>query len=236
MRFTAIDFETANSSPLSACSIGVVVFEDGVPIKEWVTFIRPPEEYSKFNWYNIKIHGIKPYRVEDAPTFDQVWELLREDVAGQLIVCHNAMFDTAVLRKLLEYYHIDVPEFTYVCTVKISQKLWPNMENHKLDTVSEALGIELDHHRALSDSRACGYILARAMEQLCVTDIDELADMIGMRVGRVSGGEHTSCSTAEEIRQKIETEKKKELKRQRYFARCAAMKTAEGKKQAKREE
>ena len=110
MRFVSIDFETANASPLSACSIGVVVFEDGVPVKSLVSLIQPPEEFGKFNWYNVKIHGIKQSMVQDAPTFDQVWERIREDVAGGIVVCHNAVFDTSVLRRLLEYYRIKVPE------------------------------------------------------------------------------------------------------------------------------
>ena len=66
MKFTAIDFETANASMLSACSIGVVEFEDNVPVKETITLIRPPEEYGKFNWYNVRIHGIKKNMVKDA--------------------------------------------------------------------------------------------------------------------------------------------------------------------------
>lgn len=217
MRYTAIDFETANSSPLSACSIGVVVFEDGVSIRESIHLIRPPKEFGKFNWYNMRIHGIKPAMVADQPTFDQVWEEIQEDIADTLIVCHNAMFDTSVLCKLLNYYQLPMPHFLYVCTVKISQKVWPEMENHKLDTVSEELQIALDHHEALSDARACGLILARAMKQLHCRSIEELADEIGMRIGQVSASGHVSCSTAEEIRQKIESQKKKETRRLRYY-------------------
>ena len=67
MKFTAIDFETANASMLSACSIGVVEFEDNVPVRETITLIRPPEECGKFNWYNVRIHGIKASMVKDAP-------------------------------------------------------------------------------------------------------------------------------------------------------------------------
>lgn len=227
MRYTAIDFETANSSPLSACSIGVVVFEDGVPIRESIHLIHPPEEFGKFNWYNVRIHGIKSAMVADQPTFAEVWNEIQSDIADTLIVCHNAMFDTAVLCKLLTYYQIPLPDFLYVCTVKISQKVWPDMENHKLDTVSEALQIELDHHEALSDARACGFILARAMQQLRCMEIDELADAIGMRIGKISDSEHISCSTAEEIQQKIESQKRKEIRRLRYYkyhAKAAAQK------------
>ncbi len=204
----------------------VVVFENGEIVKEWVSYIKPPKEYGKFNWYNIRVHGIKPRMVEHAPTFEELWEELREDVEGQLIVCHNAMFDTAVLRKLLEFYQIPIPEFSYVCTVKISQKVWPEMENHKLNTVAEDLGIQLNHHEALSDSRACGYILAKAIKQLHIHDIDELAETIGMRVGKITSDGHISCSTAEEIRRKIESQKKKEISRRRYYAQRAKMKVA----------
>lgn len=222
MKYVAIDFETANSSPLSACSIGTVVFEDGTPVRERVTLIRPPKEFGKFNWYNIRIHGIKPAMVTHAPHFDAVWQELKDDIEGSLIVCHNAMFDTSVLCKLLEYYEIPIPDFTYVCTVKISQKIWPDMENHKLDTVSEQLNIGLDHHEALSDARACGLILARAMQELSCQTIEELAEQIGMRIGSVSRQHRISCSTAEEIRRKIESQKKKESSRRRYYAHCRA--------------
>ena len=218
MKYVAIDFETANSSPLSACSIGVAVFEKNQPVREYVHLIRPPKEFGKFHWYNVRIHGIKPAMVAHQPTFDELWPELKKDIEGSLIVCHNAMFDTAVLCKLLEYYHIPIPPFTYVCTVKISQKIWPEMENHKLDTVSEELHIRLDHHEALSDARACGLILAHAFDEMHCDTIEELAELIGMRIGQVTAQERISCSTAEEIRRKIESQKKKELSRKRYYA------------------
>ena len=41
----------------------------------------------------------------------------------------------------------------------------PEAENHKLNTMCNLLGIELDHHHAGSDSRACGKILLRCLEE-----------------------------------------------------------------------
>lgn len=219
MRYTAIDFETANSSMLSACSLGVVVFEDGVPIAEHITFIKPPEQFGKFNWYNVRIHGIKPAMVKDAPTFDQVWAKIHQYIEGQLIVCHNAAFDTVVLCKLLEYYGIEIPEFDYVCTVKLSQQLWPEMENHKLDTVCNDLNIVLNHHEALSDARACGYIFGKAMFSQHCSCAEDLLDALEIRKGHVSKAGKQSCSTSEEIRKKIISDKKKQESRRRYLAR-----------------
>lgn len=218
MRYTAIDFETANSSMLSACSIGVVVFEDGVPVHETITLIRPPEQYGKFNWYNVRIHGIKAAMVKDAPTFDQLWPEIREYIENQLIVCHNAVFDTSVLCRLLEYYGIAIPKFQYVCTVKISQELWPEMENHKLDTVCHDLGISLNHHEALSDARACGLIFAAAWKEQHCTQLSDLLDALEMRAGSVSAEGRQSCSTSQEIRRKMISNKKKQENRRKYFA------------------
>lgn len=203
MKFTAIDFETANASMLSACSIGVVEFNDNIPIREIRTFIRPPEECAKFNWYNIRIHGITPSMVRNAPTFDQVWKRIRSSIENQLVICHNASFDTVVLCRLLEYYQIPIPEFDYICTVKVSQQLWPEMENHKLDTVCNDLHISLNHHEALSDARACGLIFAQALKSQQCTKLSDLLQIIHMRVGHVSSEGRQSCSTAEEIHRQL---------------------------------
>lgn len=218
MRYTAIDFETANASMLSACSIGLVVFEDGVPIHECITLIRPPEEFGKFNWYNVRIHGIKASMVTDAPTFDQIWPNLQPYIENQLVVCHNAAFDTVVLCRLLEYYGFPIPEFDYLCTVKVSQQLWPEMENHKLDTVCTDLDIGLNHHEALSDARACGYILAAALRSQHCTCTEDLLEALEMRIGHVSPSGRQSCSTSEEVRRKMIAEKKKQESRRRYYA------------------
>lgn len=206
MKYVAMDFETANASPVSACAIGVSVFEDDVLLRSGAYLIRPPKEHDTFHWYNTKVHGIRRSMVTDAPTFDALWPLLRDDVEGSVLVCHNAMFDTAVLCKTLTHYDLPVPNCHYICTVKVSQKVWPDMENHKLDTVSTALGIALNHHEAGSDALACGMILQAALHTLACADADALADKIGMRLGSISPQGNVSCSTAQEIaRQKAQS-------------------------------
>ena len=41
----------------------------------------------------------------------------------------------------------------------MSRRLLPQLPNHKLNTLCDFLDLELDHHRAGSDSLACGEIL-----------------------------------------------------------------------------
>ena len=196
MDFTAIDFETGNSYYTSACSIGVSVFENNEPVKQYSRFIKPPQEAGNFHWYNVKIHGIKQSDLENEPNFAEVWAEIKQDIENKTLVCHNAVFDTAVLRKCLEFYNIPFPNFNYICTVKVSQKLWPDLENHKLDTVSSFLGIELNHHEAGSDAHACGLILHYALKQTGAKNIDELADKLGIRLEFVGKNKHISCSCA----------------------------------------
>lgn len=200
MRYIALDFETGNASRLSACALGVSIFEDQTPAGELVTLIKPPAQVGKFHWGNVRVNHIKESMVVDAPTFDIVWRELADRVDGSVLVCHNAMFDTAVLCACLAHYHLPVPDCRYVCTVKVAQRVWPQLINHKLDTVAGALGIALNHHEAGSDARAAGLILQAALRETGCADVDALAHRIGMRLGRISCMGTVPCSIAKETR------------------------------------
>ncbi len=200
MRYLALDFETGNASRLSACALGVSIFEDNTLVAEQTTLIKPPAQVGKFHWGNVRVNHIKESMVVDAPTFDEVWQgAIAELAEGSVLVCHNAMFDTAVLCACLAHYHLPVPECRYVCTVKVAQRVWPQLQNHKLDTVSQTLGIELNHHEAGSDARAAGLILQAALRETASADADELAQKIGMRLGRISCMGTVPCSIAKEF-------------------------------------
>ena len=76
-------------------------------------------------------------------------------------VAHNASFDMGVLRRCLESYEIEwKPYAKAICTVIMGRSLLPGI-SHKLDAMSQYFGLELDHHHAGSDSRACAEILLR---------------------------------------------------------------------------
>lgn len=196
MRYVAMDFETGNSYYTSACSIGLAYYEDNQLTGTETFLIRPPESVGKFHWYNVKIHGIKRSQVKDQPTFDEIWRKIQDKVDGSVIVCHNAVFDTEVLCRCLEFYQLPLPTCRYICTVKVSQKVWPDLENHKLNTVADALGIKLNHHEAGSDAYACGEILQCALKATQSTDAQDLADKLGMQLGVISPEGRRQCSSA----------------------------------------
>ena len=96
MRYFALDFETGNASPLSACALGVSIFEDGRLVGERVSLLRPPACAGKFHWGNVRVNHIKENMVQDAPSFASFWRELAPLAEGSVLVAHNAMFDTGL--------------------------------------------------------------------------------------------------------------------------------------------
>jgi DNA polymerase-3 subunit epsilon len=184
--FVAIDFETATWG--SACAIGLAHFEDGVKIDERYTLINPQISARRWDFGAIRIHGIRPNDVLDAPTFADIWPELIHYAACYPLVAHNANFDIGVLRAELARSNLASPTIRYGCSMQLARSAWPKRrlkdledatvdqiraapENHKLSTLSEFLEIELDHHNALSDAVACGEITVRAVDQLGATTL-----------------------------------------------------------------
>ena len=123
---------------------------------------------------NIQIHGITPDQVAHKPKFDALWDRIRPHLEGRILVAHYAVFDTRVLRSLLKTYHLEKPQASYACTVEISRRVWPDLPNHKLDTVAGHLGYSFHHHQALDDARACAYIVLKAAEIVGASSMEEL--------------------------------------------------------------
>ena len=125
MRYLALDFETGNASPLSACALGASVFEDNQLVDEKISLIRPPECVGRFHWGNVRVNHIKEKMVADAPSFAEVWEPLADIAEGSVIVCHNAMFDTKCALQLSGALRTRRrPNAGTDCTVKVSKRVW----------------------------------------------------------------------------------------------------------------
>jgi len=151
--FIAIDFETAIKHHI--CSVGIVTVERGEIIDEFHTLIQPPN--NEYNWYNIQVHGITEKETENIPFFDGVYNEIKKRICGKTLVAHNESFDRNVLLKTMADYNIDYSDLNisnkWECTLKIFRAKGYNPA--KLDACCNIHGIELEHHDALSDARAC---------------------------------------------------------------------------------
>lgn len=155
-RIVALDVETPNRLNNRVCSIALTVLTGGEIETCYSSLVNPEVE---FDTMNIRIHGIKPQDVFDAPTFPYIWNEIREIIHPSLLVAHNAVFDLNVLRKTLLAYEINEPMVNYVCTLEMARDLIDGLENYKLSTLSKYVGWELHHHDASSDSRCCAELV-----------------------------------------------------------------------------
>lgn len=178
----SIDFETANEKRFSPCAIGIVVANGEEIVDEFYSLINPQMVFSSFN---IDIHGITPRDVKDAPTFTQLWPTLHRYLANNLVVAHNASFDMSVIRHTLDYYDLPYPVMDYVCTRNIAKRVWPNLINHKLDTIARNYDITFEHHHALEDARVCWKVLLQAMRSYETNSVDILLENCGISKGKI---------------------------------------------------
>lgn len=158
MRYVVFDTETPNSRNDRMCQIGVCVVDGGKIVSRLTRLVDPECGYSP---YNIMIHGITPEDTYQEPCFASLWDSeLSELFSSGVPAAHNAPFDMAVLAKCLRAYGIEWRRRVgYIDTVRMARRAFPSLPNHRLDTLSDALGIALDHHDAGSDAEACARVL-----------------------------------------------------------------------------
>ena len=83
INFIAINFETATSKCTSVCEMGICVVRHG-EIAETRSWLVRPED-NLYQYWNIKVHGIRPLNTEDALDFRQVWEEIEWTYLGRAI-------------------------------------------------------------------------------------------------------------------------------------------------------
>jgi DNA polymerase-3 subunit epsilon len=191
--WVAIDFETANGSRASACSVAAVRVENGKEAEAYASLIRPPSGHDRFDFRNTQIHGIQRRDVVGAPTWRQVWSQLRDLIGDAPVVAHNAAFDTSVIRGANAAVGIGAPSLRYACTLVIARQTWA-LDSYTLPRVARAAGIAFgDHHRAEADARAAANVLLAEQREHAVDSLDELLETARVRWGRIHGDGYDGC-------------------------------------------
>ncbi len=159
--FVAIDFETADYEPDSACAVGLVRVEGLRVVRREAVLLRPPRSRMVFT----DIHGITWNMVKDAPPFAAAWPRLAPVLDGATILAaHNASFDRRVLTACCQAAGLPAPVQPFLCTVQVARRTW-GLKPNDLPSVCRRLGIGLIHHDAGSDAEACARIVIAAAAQ-----------------------------------------------------------------------
>ena len=155
--FVAIDFETANQHRSSICSLGLVIVREGVITEKIYSLVKPTPNF--YCSWTTDIHGITPMDTNESLLFPEVWTSIIDKIEGLPFVAHNRPFDESCLKAVFDSYKLPYPNYRFYCTLQAARKVFPNIRNHRLNTVASHCGFELEnHHHALADAEACAHI------------------------------------------------------------------------------
>ena len=156
-RFVAFDLEMPNRFGDRISAIGISVVENGQIVKRYYSLVNPE---CRFDPYAAELTGINAALVADKPTFPEIWDDVKGLLTNEILVAHSAQNDLHVLSNCLSSYGIEwTPTARCICTLMMGNLCYPDLENHRLDTMCEALGIELAHHNAGSDADGAAMLL-----------------------------------------------------------------------------
>lgn len=183
LNFTAIDFETANEQQSSVCSLGLVIVRNGEIVDKKYRLIRPPE--LRFNWRNIKVHGIQAKDVENELEFYRYWKSLQTILKEHTVIAHNAGFDMGVLNAILNTYKLENPNIEYSCSLRIARRTWKGMKSYSLGKIGKDLGYEFKHHHALEDAGMSAKLIIDACKKTNSNSLEELHSNLQIKPGKL---------------------------------------------------
>lgn len=160
--FVAIDFETADPGPDSACAVGLVKVVENRIVDRTKLLIRPPRR-PPAGWFPFtRVHRITWDMVADRPGFAGVWPDIAAFLDGtDCLVAHNARFDRAVLHACCAAAGLAPPPHRFSCSVALARAAW-NLRPTSLPDCCRFLGVRLQHHDPLSDASAAAEIAIAA--------------------------------------------------------------------------
>jgi DNA polymerase-3 subunit alpha (Gram-positive type) len=182
--FVVFDLETtgAKAPPCRITEIGAFRVSRGTITEKFHTLVNPETPIPPFI---TSLTGIDHEMVKDAPVFADVADALLDFLGDSVLVAHNASFDMRFLNhevsRVYGEYRVANP---CLCTVQLSRKLLPHIENHKLKTVAEYYSISLvNHHRASDDAKATAEIFVNLLDLLTIAGVHDIGSIkqLGLR-------------------------------------------------------
>lgn len=174
--YVVFDLETTGAK-IPSCritEIGAYRIKNGTITEEFQTLINPESQIPPFI---SALTGITDSMVRNAPRFCDVAEEFLDFIGGSVLVAHNAHFDIRFLNyeigRIYAEYRVGNP---HLCTVQLSRRLLPQMQNHRLHTIAEFYSINIkNRHRAGDDAFATAKIFVNFLTMMQNLGVKDLA-------------------------------------------------------------
>lgn len=135
------------------------------------------------------IHGITYDMVADQPTMSEFFTYVQDDPLGYgdiTLIGHNISYDLPMFKPYIRNLAMTV------CTLKLARRVYPNAENHKLQTLRYTFGLDAGGaHRAMGDVITTHSLLKRMVADTGMS-FQELADWVNQPqvVDTIGFGKH----------------------------------------------
>lgn len=193
--FICFDIETTGLSAArdKITEIGAVKVENGVITDTFSTFANPEMPIPQ---KTTQLTGITDDMVKDAPSQSEAVSAFLEFAGDNVLVAHNAPFDTSFIAKACEDMGREY-NYTSIDTVAISRAILTDIKNCKLDTVAKFLRLgDFNHHRATDDAE----MLARIFINLCQRLTDDYGITKTNDINtKIAGGDFKKLPTYHQI-------------------------------------
>lgn len=165
LTLVGFDTETTGKYPLDAeiCEIAAVKWRGGQIVDRFESLIHPSRPMGA---EVIAIHGITNEMVESAPRMSEKIQGFHSFIQDSVLVAHHAPFDLGFIAVEFEKSGLSLPESPVLCSSLLARRLFPESENHRLQTLIGFFGLARGTaHRALDDAQACLEVALRCLEK-----------------------------------------------------------------------
>lgn len=153
--FTAIDVELANRQYCSVCELGLARYRDGVLVETWRALINPEEKFESL--YHSRLHGIGVNHVRGAPTFPEIYPVLKRFIDREVCIYHaEGGFDKSCITEACTKYSLDdlTASSAWASTLRIARRHWPNEDSYTLEQLCKKIKYPYHANNALEDAMA----------------------------------------------------------------------------------
>lgn len=149
--YTVVDIETTGFDPMfdEIIEVAGIKYRGRNEVGRFQSLVKPDDGIPD---YITALTGITNEMVADAPGIKDVLPRFLEFIGEDIVVGHNVHFDVNFLYDYAEDFELKPFSNDLVDTLRLSRRLYPELQSHKLSALAAHFGVEPDgEHRALAD-------------------------------------------------------------------------------------
>lgn len=162
--FAIVDVETTGGHASGHAMTEIaIVLHDGIKVVDNYSKLLNPKQHIPLNIQTLT--GITPDMVEDAPTFPEVAEEIREFLGDHIFVAHNVNFDYSFVKSAFAQVGIDYNP-RRMCSVRYARRVEKGLKSYSLGNLCKHFNVDNEAaHRAWGDATATAKIMEYLLEK-----------------------------------------------------------------------